>query len=110
MGTSVDTGTITTRIPSRLDRLPWSHFHWRVVFGLGAVWVLDGLEVTIVGAVAARMSQPGSGISLTAADIGTAAGIYVAGACRGALLFGRLGRAVNDPESARPPRRAHRAA
>ena len=90
MGTSVNTGTITTRIPSRLDRMPWSRFHWRVVFGLGAVWVLDGLEVTIVGAVAARMSQPGSGISLSSADIGTAAGIYVAGACFGALLFGRL--------------------
>src|SRR5690606_39432739 len=49
-----------------------------------------GLEVTIVGAVAARMTEPGSGINLTSADIGTAAAIYVAGACVGALLFGRL--------------------
>ena len=40
---------IETRIPGRLDRLPWSRWHWMVVIGLGTVWVLDGLEVTIVG-------------------------------------------------------------
>ena len=43
--------TIRTQIPARLDRLPWSRFHWRIVIGLGTVWILDGLEVTIVGAV-----------------------------------------------------------
>ncbi|MFE6134105.1 MFS transporter, partial [Streptomyces sp. NPDC056437] len=83
-------GTVTTRVPARLDRLPWSRFHWRIVIGLGTVWVLDGLEVTIVGAVASRMTEPGSGIDVTSADIGTGAAIYVAGACLGALLFGRL--------------------
>jgi MFS family permease len=83
-------GTVTTRVPARLDRLPWSRFHWRIVIGLGTVWILDGLEVTIVGAVASRMTEPGSGIHLTSADIGTAAAIYVAGACFGALLFGHL--------------------
>ena len=82
--------TIRTDIPARLDRLPWSKFHWRVVFGLGMVWVLDGLEVTIVGALAVRMTERGSGIHLDAADIGTAAGLYVAGACIGALFFGQL--------------------
>ena len=41
--------TIRTQIPARLDRLPWSRFHWRIVAGLGTVWILDGLEVTIVG-------------------------------------------------------------
>jgi MFS family permease len=82
--------TIRTRIPARLDRLPWSRFHWRVVVGLGTVWILDGLQVTIVGAVAARLTQPGSGIRLSTADIGTAGAIYVAGACIGALLFGQL--------------------
>jgi MFS family permease len=81
---------IRTNIPARLDRLPWSRFHWRVVFGLGTVWILDGLEVTMVGAVAPRLTEPGSGIHMTAADIGTAAAIYVAGACIGALLFGQL--------------------
>ncbi len=81
---------IRTQVPARLDRLPWSRFHWRIVIGLGAVWILDGLEVTIVGAIASRMTERGSGIDLTAADIGTAAAIYVAGACLGALIFGQL--------------------
>src|SRR4051812_34894068 len=82
--------TITTRIPARLDRLPWSRFHWRIVIGLGTVWILDGLEGTIVGSIAPRLTEAGSGIDLTTADIGTAAAIYVAGACLGALVFGRL--------------------
>ena len=82
--------TIRTNVPARLDRLPWSRFHWRVVIGLGIVWVLDGLEVTIVGAIAPRMTEPGSGIDLDAAGVGTGAALYVAGACSGALLFGQL--------------------
>jgi MFS family permease len=82
--------TIETDIPARLDRLPWSSFHWRIVFGLGTVWILDGLEVTIVGAVASRLTEAGSGIEMSSADIGTAAAIYVAGACLGALIFGQL--------------------
>ncbi|MDI9835136.1 MFS transporter [Streptomyces sp. KAU_LT] len=90
MTSTAELGVVTTKVPARLDRLPWSRFHWRIVIGLGTVWILDGLEVTIVGAVAARMTEPGSGINLTSADIGTAAAIYVAGACVGALLFGRL--------------------
>jgi MFS family permease len=82
--------TIRTNIPARLDRLPWSRFHWRIVIGLGTVWILDGLQVTIVGAIAPRLTEPGSGINLSTADIGTAAAIYVAGACIGALFFGHL--------------------
>jgi MFS family permease len=81
---------IRTQIPARLDRLPWSRFHWRIVLGLGTVWVLDGLEVTIVGSIAPRLTESGSGIDLSSADVGTAAAIYVAGACLGALLFGQL--------------------
>ena len=46
--------TVKTRIPARMDRLPWSGWHWLVVLGLGTVWILDGLEVTIVGAIASR--------------------------------------------------------
>jgi MFS family permease len=87
---SVQTATIETRIPSRLDRLPWSRFHWRVVIGLGTVWILDGIEVTIVGAVGARLTEKGSGLGLTVSGVGTAAAIYVAGACFGALFFGQL--------------------
>jgi MFS family permease len=82
--------TIRTRIPARLDRLPWTRFHWRIVIGLGTVWILDGLEVTIVGAIAPRLTEPGSGIDLNSADVGTAAAFYVAGACLGALFFGQL--------------------
>src|SRR4051794_38053181 len=87
---SATADTIKTNIPGRLDRLPWSKFHWLVVGGLGTVWILDGLEVTIVGAIGARLTEKGSGISLTAGSIGTAAAIYVAGACVGALFFGQL--------------------
>jgi MFS family permease len=81
---------IWTQIPARLDRLPWSRFHRRVVVGLGTVWILDGLEVTIVGAIAPRLTEHGSGLQISTADIGTAAAIYVAGACLGALIFGQL--------------------
>ncbi|MDQ6820160.1 MAG: MFS transporter, partial [Actinomycetota bacterium] len=73
---SVQTATIDTRIPSRLDRLPWSRFHWRVVIGLGTVWILDGIEVTIVGAVGARLTEKGSGLGLSVSGVGTAAAIY----------------------------------
>ena len=66
MSASVQTGTITTHVPARLDRLPWSRFHWRVVIGLGGVWILDGLEVTMVGNVSARLTEKGSGIELNA--------------------------------------------
>ncbi len=82
--------TITTLIPARLDRLRWSRFHWLVVIGLGTVWILDGLEVTIVGAVGSRLTEPSSGLGLTTAQVGLAAAIYVAGACTGSLVFGYL--------------------
>jgi MFS family permease len=82
--------TIETDVPARLDRLPWSRFHWRVIVGLGTVWILDGLEVTIVASIASRLTEPGSGVGMTVADIGLAAAIYVAGACLGALFFGQL--------------------
>jgi MFS family permease len=87
---SAATATIETNIPGRLDRLPWSRFHWLVVGGLGTVWILDGLEVTIVGSIASRLTEKGSGIHMTAGTIGTAAAIYVVGACLGALFFGQL--------------------
>ena len=87
---TVQTETIETRIPARLDRLPWSKFHWLVVIGLGTVWILDGLEVTIVGSIGGRLTESGSGITLDAGQIGTAAAFYVAGACTGALFFGQL--------------------
>ena len=59
------------------------------MIGLGTVWILDGLEVTIVGSIAPRLTEDGSGIAMSSADIGTAAAIYVAGACLGALFSAR---------------------
>ena len=85
-----EAATIETRIPARLDRLPWSQFHWMIVIGLGTVWILDGLEVTIVGSIGGRLTEKGSGLDLDASQIGTAAAFYVAGACLGALFFGQL--------------------
>jgi hypothetical protein len=71
----VELRTIETNIPARMDRLPWSRWHWLVVVGLGAVWILDGLEVTIVGAIASRLTEDGSGIELSESQIGQAAAL-----------------------------------
>jgi MFS family permease len=90
-GSTAQTGTVTTKVPARLDRLPWSGWHWMIVIGLGTVWVLDGLEVTIVGNVSGAISGPGSGLHITQGQItGFAAAMYVLGACVGALFFGWL--------------------
>ncbi|MDB4975874.1 MAG: sugar transporter [Myxococcaceae bacterium] len=80
---------IRTNIPLRLDRLPWSRFHWLVVLSLGITWVLDGLEVTIVGAVASVLEHKET-LGLTSAQIGWAGSAYLAGAISGALIFGDL--------------------
>jgi MFS family permease len=82
--------TIKTNIPARLDRLPWSRWHWMILLGLGTVWILDGLEVTIVGAIGSRLTEQGSGIQLTESQVGAAASFYVIGACLGAVFFGYL--------------------
>jgi MFS family permease len=88
-------GEITTDIPARMDRLPWSRFHLLVVVALGITWVLDGLEVTIVGSIGPILKSPQT-LGLTDQDIGSVAACYVAGAVVGALVFGwltdRLGR------------------
>jgi MFS family permease len=87
----VQPGTIRTKVPARLDRLPWSRWHWMIIIGLGTVWILDGLEVTIVGNISAQLAKPGSGIHITQSQVtGLGAAMYVAGACVGALFFGWL--------------------
>ncbi len=86
----VETGTIKTDVPARLDRLPWARWHWLVVIGLGTVWILDGLEVTIVGSMSDALKPSGTGLGMSSSDIGLAGAIYVAGACVGALFFGQL--------------------
>jgi len=90
MATGVETGRITTNIPARLDRLPWARWHWLVVIGLGTVWILDGLEVTIVGSMSDALANPKTGLGMSSSMVGWAGGIYVAGACVGALFFGQL--------------------
>lgn len=80
---------ISTQIPARLDRLPWSAFHWRVVTALGITWILDGLEVTFKGAVSGVLQLPET-MGFSAGQIGMLASGYLAGAVLGALVFGRL--------------------
>ena len=84
-----------TDIPARLDRLAWCRFHTLVLVALGITWVLDGLEVTLVGALAGALEASPS-LHLTATEVGLAASAYLTGAVGGALFFGwltdRLGR------------------
>jgi MFS family permease len=86
---------VETDVPARLDRLPWGRFHTLVVAALGITWILDGLEVTLVGAVAGALKQSPV-LQLTNTDIGLASSAYLAGAVLGALFFGwltdRIGR------------------
>jgi len=90
MSSAVQLRTITTDIPARLDRLPWAKFHWLVVVGLGTVWILDGLEVTIVGSMSEALKPANTGLGMSNFDIGLAGAVYVAGCCVGALVFGQL--------------------
>ena len=78
-----------TDIPARLDRLPWSRFHWLVVVALGASWAIDGLEVTLKGAVSGVLQDPGT-LGLSSTQIGLAASSYLLGAVIGALVCGHL--------------------
>jgi len=80
---------LSTDIPARLDRLPWSRWHWRVVVALGVAWVLDGLEVTLVGSIGGVLER-GDTLALSGAQVGLAGSLYVGGAVLGALVFGRL--------------------
>jgi MFS family permease len=81
--------TIESAVPFRLDRLPWCRWHWMVVIALGITWVLDGLEVTIVGNLAPRLKTP-QGLGLLDVQFTAAASMYLVGAALGALIFGYL--------------------
>lgn len=81
------TDIIETNVPARLDRLPWSRFHVLVIGVLGITWILDGLEVTLVGSLSGVLAQD-SGLALTSTQVGLAATAYLLGAVSGALLFG----------------------
>src|SRR5436190_24237144 len=86
---------VESYVPARLDRLPWSRWHWLIVISLGATWILDGLEVTLAGSLAGILTHR-EALGLSDAQVGASAAFYLAGAVIGALLFGygtdRLGR------------------
>jgi MFS family permease len=81
--------TFETLIPARLDRLPWSRFHTLLVLALGITWILDGLEVTLMGAIAAVLTRPDV-MHFSAAQIGFISSSYLAGAVIGSIVFGHL--------------------
>jgi MFS family permease len=94
--TSISNGeTIESYVPARLDRLPWSRWHWLIVVSLGATWILDGLEVTLAGSLGGILTRSET-LGLTDSEVGASATCYLAGAVIGALLFGyatdRFGR------------------
>jgi MFS family permease len=85
-----ETRTVETNVPGRIDRLPWSRWHTLVILALGVTWVLDGIEVSIAGNIADALTNPETGLGFSAGQVGTATGIYIAGACTGALFFSYL--------------------
>lgn len=84
---STVTDTVETRIPARMDRLPWARWHWLIVMSLGTVWVLDGLEVTVKGAVGAQLSES---LGFSTVQVAGSASVYIFGAISGALFWGFL--------------------
>src|SRR5438094_5595432 len=87
--------TIESYVPARLDRMPWSRWHWLIVVSLGATWILDGLEVTLAGSLGGILTWHET-LGLTDTEVGATATCYLAGAVIGALVFGygtdRFGR------------------
>jgi MFS family permease len=81
--------SLVTNIPQRLDRLPWSGWHRLIVVALGITWILDGLEVTIVGALAPILTLPTT-LHLTESQVGLTASAYLAGSVMGAIVFSYL--------------------
>src|SRR2546421_11486340 len=86
---------VESYVPARLDRMPWSRWHWLIVGALGATWILDGLEVTLAGSLGGILTHRET-LALTDTQVGASATCYLIGAVVGALLFGygtdRLGR------------------
>jgi MFS family permease len=83
------TGAIRSLIPARIDRLPWSPFHTRLVMALGVAWILDGLEITVASTVGNLLTKPDT-LGLSSAEVGAIASVYLVGEVVGALFFGRL--------------------
>src|ERR1700732_1000009 len=77
---------IESYVPARLDRMPWSRWHWLIVVSLGATWILDGLEVTLAGSLGGILTRHEE-LGLTPTHVGATATSYLAGAVIGALVF-----------------------
>ncbi|MBB5918722.1 MFS family permease [Nocardia transvalensis] len=86
---STQTKIIRSLVPARMDRLPWTRFHWLIVVGLGVSWVLDGVEIQIVSSMGGPLQDAGA-LNLTPGQVGAVASWYLAGQVVGALVFGRL--------------------
>src|SRR5215475_5962131 len=82
-------GAIRSLIPARIDRLPWSKFHTRLVIALGVAWVLDGLEITIASNVGPDLTEK-TALHLSASSVADIATWYLIGEVIGALFFGQL--------------------
>ncbi|QBD83423.1 MFS transporter [Ktedonosporobacter rubrisoli] len=80
---------VRTNIPARMDRLPWSRWHWLVILSLGITWILDGLEVTIIGSIVGVLKDPHT-LALSDIEVSGAGTAYLIGAVLGALFFGRM--------------------
>jgi MFS family permease len=76
---------VESLVPARMDRLPWTKFHWSVVVGLGVAWILDGLEIQIVASAGFQKS-----LDLNSSQVGLVASVYLVGEVVGAIVFGRL--------------------
>jgi len=83
------TAAIRSLIPARIDRLPWSPFHSRLVAALGVAWILDGLEITVASGVGDLLTHQDT-LALSSAEVGAIASVYLVGEVVGALFFGRL--------------------
>jgi MFS family permease len=86
---SAASGPIRSTVPARLDRLPWSSFHRRVIVALGVTWVLDGIEITVAGSIADRLRDART-LHLSSSQVGLGASGYLFGEVIGALVFGRM--------------------
>src|SRR5215831_914650 len=86
---TADANVIESDIPARLDRLPWDRFHTQIVIALGITWVLDGLEVTLAGALAGAL-KASPVLHFTNTEVGLASSAYLSGAVVGAMFFGWL--------------------
>jgi MFS family permease len=92
MSSAADTSapaTVRSLVPARMDRLPWTRFHWLVIVGLGVSWILDGLEIQMVATVGTVLQKPGT-LHLTSAEVGAMGSAYLLGEVIGALVFGRI--------------------